>query len=177
MLVTLAIILIHLGGVTFGEELKLFGASVRVKNPDVLFDLILIAQAYFVWRFYQYFHTDGAYSALRSQYQKAVSLRLDRILTNYIFKSLPKGVTLISGTYTYTNVARTTVINGCYEVNVEFPTNRGQEQSYKLIKAPQSIFKWQSIPIQLSFLFRGRILTDFYLPFSLVIYSLALNFV
>ena len=177
MLTTIALILIFHAGVVFGKELKLLGASVTITNPEMLLNFLIIGHLYFAWRFYQYFYIDSAYSALRNQYKRALSGKLDQILIAHIFKSLPKGVKSISDGFTYEQVSRTDNSNNCYEVKVNYPTGREDEHLSEMVTIPTKIFRFKSIPIATKFLFRGKILTDFYLPFILAAYSLIINVV
>jgi len=176
MVITLIIILTYHGGVSFSNELKLFGTSLKVKNPDVILSFIYVAQAYFVWRFYQYFHLEKTFTALRNQYSKELGLKFDSILQAHIFKSLPKGISTFMGSYSYSDLSRTDVRGKCYEVNVEYPTGEVDKHLFELISVPKKIFRFKSVPIKFAFVFRGKILTDFYLPFVLVLYSIPLHF-
>ncbi|WP_414932266.1 hypothetical protein [Vibrio europaeus] len=175
--ITVVLILIHHGGVRFGNDLRLFGTSVHINNPEVIFTFLNVVQAYFVWRFYQYFHADKAYAELRNQYRNTVNQAFDKFLKDYIFKFVPEGRS-ITGFYSFENVRRTKVVNGAYSLKLEYPSPKGEVTESKLVDVPVSLFAWyRKVPLVISFAFRGRILTDFYLPFGLVIYSLALNFI
>lgn len=174
---TIALILTSHAGMEFGKDLRLFGASVLITNPSMLISFLLLTHVYFSWRFYQYFHVDNAYSALKGQYKKALNNKLDNTLMAYIFASLPRGVTSISGGFNYSDVSRTDNSGGCYDVKVDYPTGRDGEYSSELVSVPVEIFRFKSIPIAVKFLFRGKILTDYYLPFILAIYALVSNVV
>lgn len=175
MLTTITLILIFHTGMAFGQKLTLFGASITISNPEMLLNFLLIGHVYFAWRFYQYFYMDGAYIALKNQFSKELSDKLDRILMNYIIKSLPKGLTTINGGFTYEQVSRTGVSDNCYEVRVDFPQISHRENSSELVKVPTKIFRYKRFYIGVKFLFRGKILSDFYLPFLLAIYAIVIN--
>jgi len=175
LLTTVTLILICHAGMVFGEELKLLGTSVKITNPDILIKLLIIGHIYFSWRFYQYFYMDKAYSDLRSQYKDALEKKLDQVLMAYIFSSLPKGVTTISGDFKYSEVSRTDDSGGCYEVRVDYPSGSKGEQLSEMVSIPIKIFRFKGIAIALRFIFRGKILTDYYLPFFLATYALICN--
>jgi hypothetical protein len=178
MLTTSALILIFHAGMVFGDELKLFGASVKILNPNMLLNFLLIVHIYFLWRFYQYFYVDKAYTALKNQYKTALNNILDRVLMAHIFKSLPKGVTTImGGSHTYTEVSRTDDRGGVYEVRVDYPGGRDDETLSDMVVVPKKIFRFKSLPVAIKFFFRGKIITDFYLPILLASYSLIINVV
>ena len=161
MLTTTALILISHAGLVFGEKLQLLGASVKITNPDMLLNFLLIAHVYFFWRFYQYFYVDSAYSALRSQYRNILSNKLDQVLMAYIFKSLPKGVSSISGAFKYDEVSRTDDSAGCYEVKVDYPTVREDEYLSEMINVPKKIFRFKGLPDMVN-IFRTSRLSCFF---------------
>lgn len=176
LLTSVALMLTSHAGVTFGDNLKLLGASVKLTNPEVIFTFLMVSHIYFAWRYYQYFHVDQAHIALRSQYRNLLDKKLDQILMGYLFRSLPKGVTSITGSYSYSQISKTRENHGFYEVKVDFPSGQDSESSSKIVAVPTKIFKLRGIPVALKFMFRGKILTDYYLPFSLALYALVINF-
>jgi hypothetical protein len=178
LVTSIVLILIHYGGVTFGETLKLLGASVSIKKPEVIIDFLLIAQVYFGWRFYQYFYADKAYSAIRSQYRNAKEQKMDTLLMNKIFTLLPKGVSTINGSFSYSQVSKLDSSGGVYEVEVRYPTGpTSSDTGSEMVEIPISTFRFKSIPVLCRFIFRGKILSDYYLPFLLAIYGFVVNFV
>lgn len=171
LLTSMALILFFHIGVNLGEELKLFGASVKIKKPDALIDFLLVIHVYFALRFYQYFYHDDANVAFKNQYRVDLDVIRNKVLMDYIFKSLPQGVTSITGNYTYTDISKTDCSGGVYEVKVNFPLNENGESTSEMIEIPKKIFRFNNVPVALKFILRGRVLTDYYLPLLLAIYG------
>lgn len=174
MLSSIALILIFHAGMTFNSELKLFGASVSILKPNTLVTFLIIIHLYFIWRFYQYFHTDKAVSSLLFQYKTNLNAALDMIVKENIFKSLPKGTQSIHGDYTYRDIAKAGKSDGCYTVIVNFPVD-GYQSSSQAVDIPTNKFRFKSLPVLAKFAFRGKVVTDYYLPFLLALYGFAVN--
>lgn len=171
ILVTVALIFINHGQVKFGVETKLFGTSAVIGNPDFILSFLLLVQAYFLWRFYQYFHSDGAFSHLRGQFNGTLKKTMDDEVLRQIFKKVPAEVTSLSGSYSFSSLGKPK--SGFYELEVE---GANGDQKY-LVQLPASSINRMRFPAMVGFAFRGRILTDFYLPFLLVAYSVVINVV
>ena len=99
-----------------GTELKLPWMSATIKNPDVITDFMFLVCVYFLWRFYQYFHVDEAFSHLKSQYRQKREQALDMALSKEIFRSIPQ-VRSIKGAYKYQDLASKDRLN--YKIVVE----------------------------------------------------------
>lgn len=156
--------------VAFGTDVKIFGASASIGNPDFILQFLLLVQAYFLWRFYQYFYADGAYSELRNQYRQTLTNRLDSSTLQQIFKELPDGRRSLSGSYSYGGLDSHD--SKYFQVQVEIPKAGGNFENEKFsVKIPKAPIERQRIPAMIGFSFRGRILTDFFLPYLLVGYS------
>lgn len=169
--VTIILIMIHHGGVSFGSDLRLFGTSVHIEKPDIIFTFLRLAQAYFVLRFYQYFHTDKAFGELINQYRHTRNRRFDILLIDYIKAQIPSGRKL-KGHYSYNQLLANRPENGFYTITVEYPCSKGVVNQSKCIDIPVKLFSLnRKIRLTTGFIFRARILTDFFLPFGLVMYS------
>lgn len=174
ILATIILIFIKHAEVEFYSELKLFGTSATIGNPDFILTFLFLIQAYFLWRFYQYFHADNAYPQLRNQFRYTLRKNLDAAVLNQVFKKLPKGVTSVGGSISYSKLGKPDA--GFHELEVEVPTNEGKENKKYTVRIPRLPIELSRIPCLFGFTFRGRILTDFFLPYMLVIYSMAVHF-
>lgn len=171
------LILMFHGGISLGNTMRIFGTSISVENPEFLISFLIFSQIYLAWRFYKYFHTDKAYSALKSQYSHALSQKRDLILTNHIFRSLPKGIISYTGSHSYSNLSKTDDSKGVYKIKVEYPVGGNEGYDSTLITVPKKIFRFQNVPIAIKFLVRGKIISDYYVPMLLGIYALLVNIV
>lgn len=170
LLVTVLVIFMEHGNVAFGTDVKIFGASATIGNPDFILQFLFLVQAYFLWRFYQYFNADDAYSELRNQYGETLTNKLDSSTLQQIFKELPDGQRSLSGSYSYGGLESHD--SNYFQVEVEIPKAGGNFENEKFsLKVPKAPIERQRIPTLIGFLFRGRILTDFFLPYLLVGYS------
>lgn len=174
LLVTMLLIFMQHGQVEFGTDVKIFGASASIGNPDFLLQFLFIIQAYFLWRFYQYFNADAAYSELRNQYRHTLTNRLDSSTLRQIFKHLPEGRSTLSGSYSYSKLE--SLGSTYFQVVVEVPSADFQTETFS-IRVPKAPIERQRIQTLIGFLFRGRILSDFFLPYLLVGYSACVYFV
>lgn len=165
ILVTSALIFVNHGKVEFGTDTKIFGTSALIGNPDFILLSLFLIQAYFLWRFYQYFHLDGAYSHLKGQLNGTLKKTLDDEVLRQIFKKVPSEVTSLAGSYTYNTLGDPK--SGFYELEVE---SADGNKKY-LVQLSSSVINRMRLPAIVGFAFRGRILTDFYFPYLLVIYS------
>lgn len=176
LLVTLVLVFMHHGKVAFGTDVKIFGASASIGNPGFILQFLFLLQAYFLWRFYQYFNADGAYSELKNQFRYTLTNKLDSSTLQQIFKELPAGKSSLVGSYSYSNLE--SYDSTFFQVEVEVPSSGGNfEDETFSVKIPKAPIKRQRIPVLIGFMFRGRILTDFFLPYLLVGYSIFLYLV
>ena len=161
--------------ITIGKEIQLQSLSLNVGDPEKLRLFLYVALVYFVWRFYLYFSSDKAYGYVKNQYQELRDGILNRAVVKEIFRAHPK-IDSLTGSYEYSKLQS----NGTwyYKINAEasrtkedHPSGKFDVRNLKLrIEFPRLIALWV-------FLLRGRILTDYYLPFLLALYALALYFV
>ncbi|WOH37659.1 hypothetical protein RI844_00045 [Thalassotalea fonticola] len=177
MSVTLLVVFTHFAGVEFGEQVKFMGTSFKITNPNFIIQFILIIQAYFLWRFYQYFYHDKVTPALKFQYRNQLSSTQDKEILSQIFKKLPKGVQLISSSHTYSDIQKLDSSAGIYEVEVNSPNSDNSGDNKHLIEISRKSIEKKKFPVVFGFAFRGKIITDFYLPLIFVILSVPLNFV
>ena len=170
LLVTMLLIFMEHGNVAFGTDVKIFGASALIGNPDFILQFLFLVQAYFLWRFYQYFYADDAYIELRNQYRQTLTNKLDSSTLQQIFKELPDGQRSLAGSYSYGGLESHD--SNYFQVEVEIPKTGGNFENEKLsLKVSKAPIERQRISAMIGFSFRGRILTDFFLPYLLVGYS------
>ncbi len=173
--ISIVLILVHHAEISFGSQLSLFGATALVGNPSFLLNGLLVSQAYFLWRFYQYFHSDKAFGYLSAQYRNQLDHDLDYEVAAQIFSKLPEGVDSFSGSKSYSKISRDVGNAGYYSVEVSSPTRNGTEEATHIVEIPKAPFKFKKVMATLGFIFRGRILTDFFLPYVLVIYAVSVH--
>lgn len=169
LLITVLLIFMEHGRVTFGTNVNIFGASASIGNPDFILQFLLLIQAYFLWRFYQYFNSDDAYSELKNQYRHNLMKKLDTSTLQQIFKGLPENQKSIGGNYSYSRLVN--YDSNYFQVDVEIPRSVDSENERLSVKIPKAPIEIQRFPAMIGFVFRGRILTDFFLPYVLVGYS------
>jgi hypothetical protein len=177
MSITLLIVFIQLAGVEFGEQVKFMGTTFIITNPSFIGQFILISQAYFLWRFYQYFYHDSVAPTLKSQYRSQLKSKQDQKVMSQIFNKLPEGIKTISGSYTYDELKKLNVNSGVYDVEVSSPREEDFESDKHLVEVSRKLVEKKKLPVVCGFAFRGKIITDFYLPIFFVILTVPLNFV
>ncbi|MGM0564515.1 MAG: hypothetical protein ACQES2_09300 [Pseudomonadota bacterium] len=171
LLITSLLVFMHHGKVAFGTDVKIFGASASIGNPSFILQFLFLIQAYFLWRFYQYFNADGAYFKLKSQFHHTLTNKLDSSTLQQIFKELPAGMSSLSGSYSYNNLEG--YDSNFFQIEVEVLNSNGGFENEKFsVRVPKAPIKRQHISALIGFIFRGRILTDFFLPYLLVAYSI-----
>ena len=168
LLVTMLLVFMRHGQVAFGTEVKIFGASASIGNPDFILQLLFVVQAYFLWRFYQYFNADGAFSELKNQFRSTLTNRLDSSTVQQILKHLPEGKSGLEGSYYYSKLE--SLDSKYFQVEAKVPNGNFEQETFS-VKIPKGPIERQRIRVFIGFLFRGRILTDFFLPYLLVGYS------
>jgi hypothetical protein len=175
IIITLILIFINHAGLEFGDELKLFGASATISNPDFILISLLLSQAYLVWRFYQYFHHDKAYGAIRRQYKATLYDYFQPKILKEIFRRLPRQNSTVAGNPSYSDLK--SVRLNLYEISVEvLQVNGDGSPDTHRVFIPKHLIELYRLTTPIKFLFRGKILTDFYLPFILVAYSTTIQF-
>lgn len=177
MIVSLILIFIYHGEVSFESTVRLHGATLTVGQPDVIFTMLLLSLAYFLWRFYKYFHHDQAHTNLRNQYNSTLSNLQDSEITKQIVKQLPKDAQSFSGDHSFYQIKKLDCESGFYEVPVQIPVKNEHEYEYKteLISIENTPIQRKRYHALVSFTFRGKILSDFYVPFVLALYAGSLS--
>ena len=170
LIVTLIIIFIEHAGLRFGDEVKILWASATIKNPHFIHLSLWLSQIYFLWRFYQYFHTDNAFHNLKQQYRKSLDNKLDSSILEEIFIRLPDRNSLLEGSYSYSKLESKN--ENHYEIIASVVKNEENEK-YSIVIPKNKIERHRPIAL-MKFLFRGKIITDYYLPYLLFLYSIAI---
>lgn len=172
------VIFIKLADVTFGNKVNFLGATLSIGNPEIIYKGILVFLAYFVWRFYQYFSTDKAYAALCSQYREHMNTRTSIKIVQLICK--PRNLQGLTGEYLYNNLVRTSLLSYSVEATVSerYDPAKGSEVDTKL-SANIPVVKIEAYRLLsvIVFIFRGRILTDYFVPYLVLAYAVLLQFV
>lgn len=180
LLVTSALLIfIALADVDFGNTIKLLGATLTIGKPETIHQGLLALLFYFLWRFYQYFTTDKAYSELCNQFGNY----MQNITVQSIVKAIciPRGLEGLSGVYLYANLKR----HGLFTYSIEaaesskYDPTTGQMVQQDTFTAKLSVVRLElrRLTAALNFVFRARILTDYFVPYVLVIYAVYLQFV
>jgi hypothetical protein len=175
---SLLVIFIKLADVTFGNKVSFLGATLSIGKPELIYQGILLFLAYSVWRFYQYFSTDKAYAALRSQYREHMEGRTSVKIVQLICK--PTRLQGLSGEYSYKKLTRVGLFTYSVEAAVpgEYdPTN--DETLNDRFSANISAIKLEAYRLLsiIVFIFRGRILTDYFVPYLVLAYAVLLQYV
>lgn len=172
--VAIILIMIRHAEITFGDSFQLQGISLKIGNPWKLHQLLYIGLVYFAWRYYQYFSTDKAYAYVKAQYRELRDGILNRAVVKEIFRAYPV-IALLSGEYEYKKLES----DGRYYYKITATAARTHEihsGSFEVRIAKIRIEFRRVIAASIFFL-RGRILTDYYLPFLIAAYALSLYFV
>lgn len=174
---TLLLIFINVADVTFGNTVKFLGASLSIGNPDVIEPTIWVFELYFLWRFYQYFASDQAHGALTRQFKDYMDSHTQLHIVRLICK--PRGLKGLSGKYSYECLERL----GLFSYRVKAVPSGGDVPATGALKddftADISAIKLECYRLfdTIGFLFRARILTDYFVPYFLVIFAVYLQLV
>lgn len=174
---SLLLIFVGLGEVEFGEVVSFLGATLQINNPEIIVNGLLAFNAYFLWRFYQYFSTDKAYSVLLSQYREY----MDRYTSLKIVKMACKALSVQSliGGYSYQNLKRvkgfeyTLHVTESQEYDSASGTNVENTVPVKISLISVEVHRLFS---RIGFIFRSRLLTDYFVPYILVVFSVFVQF-
>lgn len=172
------IIFIHYADVKFGSEQKLQGFSITLGNVDAINLFLNVALIYFLWRFYQYFSADKAFSMLRGQFTNTLTERLDRKVTEKIFEARPE-IKSLGGDFSYRHLKK--ISNKEYLIT---PTTYVPKEGYSGVNEevplevilPKNSIEFTRLPAVVAFAFRGKILTDFYIPYVFTLCALIIQF-
>lgn len=172
ILVSVLLIFIAHADVAIDKQVTFLGVSLTIGSPEVIKTFLLIFEAYFLWRFYQYFVTDKAFFHLQSQYRQ---LR-DRTLTLAIVKAVckPRNISGLTGEYKYEDLKRKSLfyysVHAAHEFPSRDPSGTFVRESFEAV-IPVLRVELARVSLLVSFLFRGRILTDYYVPYLLSLYA------
>lgn len=174
---SILVIFIERAGVTFGNKVNFLGASLNIEKSGVIYNGILIFLAYFTWRFYQYFSTDKAYLVLRSQYSEHMKSRMSLKIVQLICK--PRKLQMLSGEYLYKDLER----SGFFSYKVDaIASERYDPMKGCVVKnnftatVPLINLEIYRIISVIVFVFRGRIITDYFVPYLILAYAVVLQF-
>jgi len=172
------LIFIKLADVHFGNRVNFLGATLSIGKPELIHQGILMFLLYFLWRFYQYFSTDKAYGELLNQYREYMKRRTTKIIVKLICK--PRQLKSLSGEYLYKNLDR----KGLFKYKVEASSSEGFDPTQGKVIENKFVAEISAISLEISrliallgFVFRARILTDYFVPYLLVVYAIFLQFV
>ena len=178
IITSVLLIFVKLADVSFGNSVNFLGATLSIGKPQLINQGILLFQLYFLWRFYQYFTTDNAYEALLSQYRNHMTVRSSIKIVQLVCK--PRNLASLSGEYLYKNLTR----KGLFKYNVEAAISEGYDPIKGVVTENKFIAEISIIELEFSrlrfalgFLFKARILTDYFVPYLLVAYAIFLQLV
>ena len=179
LIVTSALLIfVGLADVEFGNTVTFSGVKLTIGKPEMIHQGLLVLLVYSLWRFYQYFTTDNAYSEHCKQFGSYMS----RFTTMEIVKSICKirGLTSLSGEYLYKNLSRDSFLT--YSIDAAKSSDYDPvvgEMKQDTFRAEISVIKLEVSRLMAAaiFAFRVRILTDYFIPYILVIYAVYLQFV
>ncbi|MDZ7686934.1 MAG: hypothetical protein U5O39_19925 [Gammaproteobacteria bacterium] len=169
ILVTTSLVFVHVAGVEFGSEFRFLGSVVQVGNPGAIPLFLVLFQGYFLWRFYQYFHTDHAYNALKQQLRRDIGTAQDKVFLRLLMAQIPE-----RSIHGGADSLRGATLNdsGKYVAKVKVPINETSQTETRKLEVPSFPIKMQAVYVSLLYLFRGKILSDFYLPYLWVVFSI-----
>ena len=168
ILFTTAQVFVHLADVEFGNEINFLGSVLHIGNPGAIPLFLGLFQAYFLWRFYQYFHTDKAYGALRTQLRSEISAAREKKYTAMLMDRIPEK-SIHSGS-SLGNAKPNE--QGLYIAKVKVPLNGTSQTETRKIEVPARPITMQRVYVSLLYIFRGKILSDYFLPYAWVLFSL-----
>ena len=174
LVVSLLLILLDQAEISFGNTISVQGLVLKVGNPEVIFLLLHVMLLYFAWRYYQYFTLDNVYSSLKSQYRDLRKTIKDRGIVKEIFRQYPK-LTGLKGSYKYSDLKK----SGHHYYTISADTNDKEvfPRTPYIVRINRWLLDSREIVALIIFVMRGRILTDYYLPFGVGLYALAAKFV
>lgn len=179
LIVTSALLIfVAVADVSYGNTVNFSGVKLTIGKPEAIQQILLILLGYFLWRFYQYFTTDKAYSELCNQFGSHMKLRTTMQIVKAICK--PRGLTSLSGEYLYKNLKRDGLLTYSIEaaVSSEYDAVEGKMQQTTFVaNIPMVKLELSRLITATGFVFRARLLTDYFVPYIMVIYATYLQFV
>lgn len=175
LITAIILIMVHHADIKIGKGLQLQGISLEIGSPDQLHKLLYIGLLYFAWRFYQYFSSDQAHSFIKAQYRELRDRMLDGAVLKEIFRANPE-IKSLTGEYKYKRLQRDE--RYYYRVRLEgSQLKSGGNSEITETRIPKVRVEIRRLGASLLFVARGKILTDYYLPFLLATYAAYLYFV
>ena len=171
--ISILLILIHHADITLGESIKFQGLSLHIGKPYVITMFLQLSLGYFLWRFYQYFNRDKAYSHLKQQYRDSRKQYLNLAVRDSVLKR--EEIRTLRGAFEYEDLKKKDKKE--YVFNAESNCDDPHEFKPISVKIPAKEIEPARIKNAFSFAFRGKILTDFYVPYILALYATYLQFV
>ncbi len=166
-LISILLIVIHHAEIELGEVITFQGLTLNIGNPSAITLLLQFSLAYFLWRFYQYFNSDKAYSNMLQQYRDSRNSYLNRAVHKSLFKR--ESIKTYRGSIEYNELNKAD--KKLYILTAERRNEDENDFEKITVKIPSKEIEPARIKHILSFLFRGKILTDFYVPFLLASYA------
>lgn len=152
------------GGVTF-SKLSFVGFDIAFKNPDVVIQLIWLAFAYFFFRYYQYFATDGI-NKIQDTLTRAYDQRCNPIIRQLVNDESQNGIDKCNNTlYEYSVLRKNHWIFNYY------PKTGFKDQSID-IKITRWKLKKGILLAWIDTFFRNTVGTDYLLPFFFAFFIL-----
>ena len=178
ILISGLIIFIELGNVSFGDSVNFLGASLKINRPEIIRPVLNVVLAYYLWRFYQYFVSDNAYSHLCRQFKEYLENHTRGKIVALICR--PRDLKSLAGEYKYENLEkvslRTYSIRAVSNIEYDPKTGDAHEIAFKADISRISI-QLTRLGCLASFIFRGRILTDYFVPYLLTGYAILIQIV
>lgn len=156
------------GGVaTTFSKLSFAGLDIEFKNPDALIQTIWIAFAYFFFRYYQYFVTDGI-KVLHQVLNEVYEQRCSPVIQQFVKKKIHLNDIKKSNNpyYKYKNLK----IND-WMFRYSPKTNSGDHYTHEF-KITRWMLKKQILFAWIDVFFRNKASTDYLLPFFLSFFIL-----
>jgi len=176
--VSLIMIFIEYGKVEFDSQLKIEYFSATIHNQNVISTFLMISLVYFLWRYYQYFASDQAHTIMKEQFRGALNSAMNEALIRKVasvYPSLKKEINLdtsynnlTSKDFKYTLMFHASGSFDPAEGNFSVPTNI----TFNIFK-----IEWLRIPITIKFLFKKKIITDYYTPYFVFAYALYVKYI
>ena len=172
------LVFISIADVSFGDTVNFLGATLTIGKPEKIHQGLIIFLLYFLWRFYQYFSTDKAYNELCDQFKNNMERATELKIVQAICK--PRGSAGLNGKHLYKNLKQEGFFTYCIEAKEPKgydPVKGKNEETTFLAKISLVDLELSRLFTAFGFIFRARILTDYFAPYLLVLYAIYLQIV
>ena len=163
--VTLFLMAIELGNISIASDIKILGTTAKVGNPELFIPALFAAQIYFLWRFVQYVWSDDAYGHLMNQRNTYINEMQRKWLDQQIFIQLPQGINTRTCTPDYNDLIREN--SKCLEFEIEY--TKDEKKTKQPMSIPVKSFVLEKAVIWAKHIYRGKVISDYYLPIFLVV--------